>query len=83
MVLSSTILFLDNSVKSFMLLVKERKSLGSVKPMCDLSYHLSPGPSSLMQLCRLRIRKCFGIQQHHKISELNLPEELKRFLLHN
>ncbi|XP_068818698.1 ankyrin repeat and SOCS box protein 9 [Capricornis sumatraensis] len=41
------------------------------------------GPSSLMQLCRLRIRKCFGIQQHHKISELNLPEELKRFLLHN
>uniref|UniRef100_G3MZM5 Ankyrin repeat and SOCS box containing 9 n=1 Tax=Bos taurus TaxID=9913 RepID=G3MZM5_BOVIN len=40
------------------------------------------GPSSLMQLCRLRIRKCFGIKQHHKITELNLPEELKRFLLH-
>ncbi|XP_065771453.1 ankyrin repeat and SOCS box protein 9 isoform X1 [Muntiacus reevesi] len=40
------------------------------------------GPSSLMQLCRLRIRKCFGIQQHHKITGLSLPEELKRFLLH-
>ncbi|XP_010991708.1 ankyrin repeat and SOCS box protein 9 isoform X1 [Camelus dromedarius] len=40
------------------------------------------GPPSLMQLCRLRIRKCFGIQQHHKITGLSLPEELKRFLLH-
>ncbi|XP_054437057.1 ankyrin repeat and SOCS box protein 9 isoform X3 [Pteronotus mesoamericanus] len=40
------------------------------------------GPASLMQLCRLRIRKCFGIQQHHKITGLLLPEELKRFLLH-
>ncbi|KAM9668031.1 ankyrin repeat and SOCS box protein 9 isoform 5-T6 [Dama dama] len=43
---------------------------------------LESGPSSLMQLCRLRIRKCFGIQQHHKITGLSLPEELKRFLLH-
>uniref|UniRef100_A0A8C5L256 Ankyrin repeat and SOCS box-containing 9 n=1 Tax=Jaculus jaculus TaxID=51337 RepID=A0A8C5L256_JACJA len=40
------------------------------------------GPPSLMQLCRLRIRKCFGIYQHHKITELVLPEDLKRFLLH-
>ncbi|XP_074048509.1 ankyrin repeat and SOCS box protein 11 isoform X3 [Macrotis lagotis] len=40
------------------------------------------GPLSLMQICRLRIRKCFGIKQHHRISELLLPEELKRFLLH-
>ncbi|XP_037013408.2 ankyrin repeat and SOCS box protein 9 isoform X1 [Artibeus jamaicensis] len=40
------------------------------------------GPASLMQLCRLRIRKCFGVQQHHKISELLLPEQLKQFLLH-
>ncbi|XP_008062797.1 ankyrin repeat and SOCS box protein 9 isoform X1 [Carlito syrichta] len=40
------------------------------------------GPPSLMQLCRLRIRKCFGIQQHHKITTLVLPEDLKRFLLH-
>ncbi|OBS71443.1 hypothetical protein A6R68_00020 [Neotoma lepida] len=40
------------------------------------------GPLSLMQLCRLRIRKCFGIQQHHKITGLLLPEDLKRFLLH-
>ncbi|EDL40751.1 ankyrin repeat and SOCS box protein 9 [Mus musculus] len=40
------------------------------------------GPQSLRQLCRLRIRKCFGIRQHHKISELLLPEDLKRFLLH-
>ncbi|XP_046529979.1 ankyrin repeat and SOCS box protein 9 isoform X2 [Equus quagga] len=40
------------------------------------------GPPSLMQLCRLRIRKCFGIQQHHKITRLVLPEELTRFLLH-
>ncbi|XP_008590648.1 PREDICTED: ankyrin repeat and SOCS box protein 9 [Galeopterus variegatus] len=40
------------------------------------------GPPPLLQLCRLRIRKCFGIQQHHKISGLILPEDLKRFLLH-
>ncbi|XP_004866249.1 ankyrin repeat and SOCS box protein 9 [Heterocephalus glaber] len=40
------------------------------------------GPASLMELCRLRIRQCFGIQQHHKISELILPETLKQFLLH-
>uniref|UniRef100_A0A2I3G739 SOCS box domain-containing protein n=1 Tax=Nomascus leucogenys TaxID=61853 RepID=A0A2I3G739_NOMLE len=35
------------------------------------------GPPSLMQ-----IQKCFGIQQHHKITKLVLPEDLKRFLLH-
>ncbi|XP_008839115.1 ankyrin repeat and SOCS box protein 9 [Nannospalax galili] len=40
------------------------------------------GPPSLMQLCRLRIRKCFGVQQHHNITSLVLPEDLKRFLLH-
>nr|XP_012290259.1 ankyrin repeat and SOCS box protein 9 isoform X2 [Aotus nancymaae] len=40
------------------------------------------GPPSLMQLCRLRIRKCFGIRQHHKISTLCLPEHMKQFLLH-
>ncbi|XP_042638469.1 ankyrin repeat and SOCS box protein 9 [Orycteropus afer afer] len=40
------------------------------------------GPPSLMQLCRLRIRKCFGIKQHYKITGLSLPEELKQFLLH-
>ncbi|XP_013000327.1 ankyrin repeat and SOCS box protein 9 [Cavia porcellus] len=40
------------------------------------------GPSSLMELCRLRIRQCFGIQQHHKITELILPDTLKQFLLH-
>ncbi|XP_019665214.1 ankyrin repeat and SOCS box protein 9 isoform X3 [Ailuropoda melanoleuca] len=40
------------------------------------------GPPSLLQLCRLRIRKCFRTQQHHKINGLVLPEELKRFLLH-
>ncbi|XP_061034260.1 ankyrin repeat and SOCS box protein 9 isoform X3 [Eubalaena glacialis] len=40
------------------------------------------GPPSLMQLCRLRIWKCFGIKQHHKITGLSLPEELKWFLLH-
>ncbi|XP_036295586.1 ankyrin repeat and SOCS box protein 9 isoform X3 [Pipistrellus kuhlii] len=39
-------------------------------------------PPSLMQLCRLRVRKCFGIQQHHKINGLLLPDELKNFLLH-
>uniref|UniRef100_A0A8C9ILH7 SOCS box domain-containing protein n=1 Tax=Piliocolobus tephrosceles TaxID=591936 RepID=A0A8C9ILH7_9PRIM len=39
-------------------------------------------PSSLMQLCCLRIQKCFGIQQHHKITKLVLPEVLKWFLLH-
>ncbi|XP_060038993.1 ankyrin repeat and SOCS box protein 9 isoform X2 [Erinaceus europaeus] len=40
------------------------------------------GPPSLMQLCRLRIRKCFGLQPHHKIASLVIPEELKRFLQH-
>ncbi|XP_045394042.1 ankyrin repeat and SOCS box protein 9 [Lemur catta] len=40
------------------------------------------GPPSLLQLCRLRIRKCFGIRQHHKITGLVLPEDLKQFLLH-
>ncbi|XP_006892483.1 PREDICTED: ankyrin repeat and SOCS box protein 9 [Elephantulus edwardii] len=40
------------------------------------------GPPSLMQLCRLKIRKCFGIKQHHKITELLIPEELKHFLLY-
>ncbi|XP_074916501.1 ankyrin repeat and SOCS box protein 9 isoform X2 [Chelonoidis abingdonii] len=40
------------------------------------------GPLSLMQLCRLCIRKCFGHKQHHKITGLLLPDELKHFLLH-
>ncbi|KAM5196119.1 ankyrin repeat and SOCS box protein 9 isoform 2-T2 [Hipposideros larvatus] len=40
------------------------------------------GPPSLMQLCRLRIRKSFGIQLNHKVSKLFLPEEVKEFLLH-
>ncbi|XP_055471766.1 ankyrin repeat and SOCS box protein 9 [Psammomys obesus] len=40
------------------------------------------GPPSLMQLCRLRIRKCFGIRQHHKICGLLIPEDLKHFILH-
>ncbi|KAM5221090.1 ankyrin repeat and SOCS box protein 9 [Ctenodactylus gundi] len=43
---------------------------------------LELGPCSLMHLCRLRIRKCFGIKQHHKITGLTLPEDLKWFLLH-
>ncbi|XP_032536599.1 ankyrin repeat and SOCS box protein 9 [Chiroxiphia lanceolata] len=40
------------------------------------------GPLSLMQLCRLSIRRCFGYKQHQKISGLLLPDELKHFLLH-
>lgn len=40
------------------------------------------GPPSLLQLCRLRIRGCFGARQHHRIGALLLPEHLKRFLLH-
>ncbi|XP_077002658.1 ankyrin repeat and SOCS box protein 9 isoform X2 [Tamandua tetradactyla] len=51
-------------------------------PLAQLFLQRS-GPSSLMQLCRLRIRKCFGIRQHHNITGLTLPEELKRFLLHS
>uniref|UniRef100_A0A2K6KHJ7 SOCS box domain-containing protein n=1 Tax=Rhinopithecus bieti TaxID=61621 RepID=A0A2K6KHJ7_RHIBE len=49
---------------------------------------LVPPESPLVQLflerelCRLRIRKCFGIQQHHKITKLVLSEVLKWFLLH-
>ncbi|XP_006835756.1 PREDICTED: ankyrin repeat and SOCS box protein 9 [Chrysochloris asiatica] len=55
-----------------------------VAPDCNLNQLLleREGPPSLMQLCRLRIRKCFGIKQHHKITGLDLPEELKKFLLH-
>ncbi|XP_055420544.1 ankyrin repeat and SOCS box protein 9 isoform X1 [Bubalus kerabau] len=61
-----------------------KRPLELVPPESPLSQLLKrEGPSTLMQLCRLRIRKCFGIRQHHKITELNLPEELKRFLLHN
>uniref|UniRef100_A0A8D0GQ64 Ankyrin repeat and SOCS box containing 9 n=1 Tax=Sphenodon punctatus TaxID=8508 RepID=A0A8D0GQ64_SPHPU len=40
------------------------------------------GPPSLMQLCRLCIRKCFRHKEHHRITGLLLPDELKRFLLH-
>ncbi|NXA46905.1 ASB9 protein, partial [Nothocercus julius] len=40
------------------------------------------GPLSLMQLCRLCIRRCFGPRQHQKITGLLLPDELKHFLLH-
>ncbi|KAM6146511.1 ankyrin repeat and SOCS box protein 9 isoform 2-T2 [Phoenicopterus ruber ruber] len=40
------------------------------------------GPLSLMQLCRLCIRRCFGHKQHQKITGLLLPDELKHFLLH-
>ncbi|XP_029459482.1 ankyrin repeat and SOCS box protein 9 isoform X3 [Rhinatrema bivittatum] len=40
------------------------------------------GPLSLMQLCRLYIRKCVGHKYHHRMTELPLPEELKCFLLY-
>ncbi|KAM4795081.1 ankyrin repeat and SOCS box protein 9 isoform 1-T2 [Rhinophrynus dorsalis] len=40
------------------------------------------GPLTLMQICRLCIRKCFGQKQHHKICELLLPDTLKNFLLY-
>ncbi|XP_004597553.2 ankyrin repeat and SOCS box protein 9 [Ochotona princeps] len=40
------------------------------------------GPPSLVQLCRLRIRRRFRAGQHHGISTLLLPAHLKRFLLH-
>ncbi|XP_006122882.2 ankyrin repeat and SOCS box protein 9 isoform X3 [Pelodiscus sinensis] len=43
---------------------------------------LESGPLSLMQLCRLYIRKCFGHKQRDKITGLLLPDELKHFLLH-
>ncbi|XP_009069089.1 PREDICTED: ankyrin repeat and SOCS box protein 9 [Acanthisitta chloris] len=39
------------------------------------------GPLSLMQLCRLCIRRCFGHKQQEKITGLLLPDELKHFLL--
>ncbi|XP_048351201.1 ankyrin repeat and SOCS box protein 9 isoform X4 [Sphaerodactylus townsendi] len=40
------------------------------------------GPLSLMQLCRLCIRRCLGSKQQHGISQLLLPDELKQFLLY-
>ncbi|NXG40811.1 ASB9 protein, partial [Psilopogon haemacephalus] len=40
------------------------------------------GPLSLMQLCRLCIRSCFGHKQQQKIAALLLPDQLKQFLLH-
>ncbi|XP_005673474.1 ankyrin repeat and SOCS box protein 9 isoform X3 [Sus scrofa] len=61
-----------------------KRPLELVPPESPLSqlFLQREGPPTLMQLCRLRIRKCFGIRQHHRITGLSLPEELKRFLLH-
>ncbi|XP_069800478.1 ankyrin repeat and SOCS box protein 9 [Dendropsophus ebraccatus] len=42
----------------------------------------SEGPVTLKQICRLCIRKCFGLKQHHKTSQLLLPDTLKQYLLH-
>ncbi|XP_055987298.1 ankyrin repeat and SOCS box protein 9 isoform X1 [Sorex fumeus] len=41
------------------------------------------GPPTLMQLCRLRLRQCFGALPHQRVNSLMIPEELKRFLLHH
>ncbi|XP_038613340.1 ankyrin repeat and SOCS box protein 11 isoform X2 [Tachyglossus aculeatus] len=64
--------------------VEGKRPLELVPPRSSLTHLFSQlgGPLSLLQLCRLCIRKCFGIKQHHRITELLLPEELKRFLLH-
>uniref|UniRef100_A0A2D4ESN9 SOCS box domain-containing protein n=1 Tax=Micrurus corallinus TaxID=54390 RepID=A0A2D4ESN9_MICCO len=40
------------------------------------------GPFSLMQLCRLCIRSYLGVKKKKRISELMLPDELKKFLLY-
>ncbi|XP_061483150.1 ankyrin repeat and SOCS box protein 9 [Rhineura floridana] len=40
------------------------------------------GPFSLMQLCRLCVRRCLGSEQQQRISELLLPDEVKLFLLY-
>ncbi|XP_066476643.1 ankyrin repeat and SOCS box protein 9 [Tiliqua scincoides] len=40
------------------------------------------GPLSLMQLCRLCLRRYLGFKQQHRISELLLPDELKHFILY-
>uniref|UniRef100_A0A8C6Y9X7 SOCS box domain-containing protein n=1 Tax=Naja naja TaxID=35670 RepID=A0A8C6Y9X7_NAJNA len=39
-------------------------------------------PLSLMQLCRLCIRSYLGVKTKKRISELMLPDELKKFLLY-
>ncbi|XP_051840445.1 ankyrin repeat and SOCS box protein 11 isoform X3 [Antechinus flavipes] len=43
---------------------------------------LREGPSSLVQLCRLCIRKCLGRSCHYAIYQLCLPEPLEKFLLY-
>ena len=60
MILSSTILLLDNSVKSFMLSVKERKSLGSMKPLF-LSFVMRPGhPRRFASVLWAARTKCYS-----------------------
>ncbi|XP_013806983.1 ankyrin repeat and SOCS box protein 9 [Apteryx mantelli] len=61
-----------------------KRPMELVPPSSPLSqlFLQKEGPLSLMQLCRLCIRRCFGHQQHQKITGLLLPDELKHFLLH-
>ncbi|CAH2219621.1 ankyrin repeat and SOCS box 9 isoform X1 [Pelobates cultripes] len=55
-----------------------------VQPNCpvNLVFNKREGPLNLKQICRLCIRKCFGQNQHHRMSEILLPETLKCFLLY-
>ncbi|XP_054510554.2 ankyrin repeat and SOCS box protein 9 [Agelaius tricolor] len=63
---------------------ENKRPVELVPPGCPVGqlFLQREGPLSLMQLCRLCIRRCFGYQQHQKITGLLLPDELKHFLLH-
>ncbi|NXP38371.1 ASB9 protein, partial [Leiothrix lutea] len=63
---------------------ENKRPVELVPPGCPVGqlFLQREGPLSLMQLCRLCIRRCFGYKQHQKITGLLLPDELKHFLLH-
>ncbi|KAM4701858.1 ankyrin repeat and SOCS box protein 11-like [Discoglossus pictus] len=55
-----------------------------VPPHCTLKqvFQNREGPLSLMQICRLCIRKCFRPKQHDRICDLLIPDALKQFILY-
>ncbi|XP_077199301.1 ankyrin repeat and SOCS box protein 9 [Paroedura picta] len=61
---------------------KKPTELGPPNSILTQIFLQREGPLSLMQLCRLCIRRCLGSKQQHGISQLLLPDELKRFLLY-
>ncbi|KAG8137340.1 hypothetical protein E2320_004591 [Naja naja] len=55
--------------------------ISAEKVPINLCFFQTQRPLSLMQLCRLCIRSYLGVKTKKRISELMLPDELKKFLL--